>query len=1821
MRKLITLSILAAATIASADPVHGIRLQPSGSNFIVIHEYGSKKIFSEGSLAMGDSSDTLVGTAGLGTSGGDLRNVPISKNYVGQKEKTTDVEFSKITPSHYSYFVHNSNVSPYMTTSFYFTGEGRLSEGGTNSKVFKNKYNINNLLSYCSIGKKVDCINFLNQFNEDSSIYMVVRNGATNTENKDKTRLNKLEDIVMNGSIDESTRTVAKARLAELKRFLKLAWSIEPIYYNQYDQNQISPYMFMTIANNNIVGNNITANNNLAYGIRGALPYLHTSAGLYNPRLYIDGNQKYLSFSQIVPAERHGRRRGLFGRSRYYSCAQGTLINGNQCLITNAQNSLNLSDTEKLLSSYGSSSFSALAQTGVSAGMVGRIYVSNDRSIQQQNGSRTNRGTTDFVNANYLTYAKSGVNSFNANKSFANYYTDAKRKEIAANLANVRANSLRIYEVNYGVSAKPMQTSSGTGITQSATFAKTSDVFQMENFFDANKNDIAFISRMNSFINFNDEAYNPKETMGGMHDLDEEGFFLAGKGKEQAKATTYPGKYNDEIGNKSYSTSLKLDLFYTPNNMSMGYKTKFGIDESYRLTNETNGNKDVTPELGVANINNETLSNTVENSSVINNHFMQDEYASFTSCLLDDACFAYFMSTESGTYDEVSKFATESLILPDSDYPLRLNTERKLQTVYTPDEKGIYQFFGPKVEAPKYYCGAYMDDENKKQEWCIVAYEPKTTKLEFKERSDTFYRYKQDANDNFFYLLPKNELGGATDTAITLSNNTPKIGRSVKSVEPTASYKEDYSIYATDGENKMGAYDYTLTRVDVGNGNQLPDHRAEKAKADDDDLFINKAERPDWMHMQMNYRSAIEGYLDSYLKDQKYQQMACGMGSSEDEESGTVTNEDPTKKIGFANCKALMDTMKNYTLNDFTSEKYLTKYQGNYKLLTTGKLPSPYNKFGMVYNLDSEDAIEQNSNGEAQENKRRDVARSLTEAIMDKYWSKFETDQSPDSEYRQWLIENAKLPEKKYDYNQNSKLNKCAKKSGWGLPATVTGEKPMPFSDCLKDLSDSKWTPDPTIEKEVNGVVYNPDGSVKEDTPEDKERRAEAEKELIKYGIDPRTLRSPGFYKRWSEVVPNKVYMLEYGALGNNYFGEGTYRVSVDLNRYIKDFSMIDKMWVDAIHVDDWTELFLNGKHLYGYPKNVPGIVHCRRTIPDGSGTSGTDSEGGDYYWFKWGVPEWNSVGSYNNCKESYVIGSMENETSHKLGRLGINYASYLDPDSNIISSTLLVGGRGEVYVRLIFEYKDETEGPKSLDLTGSFWSLTNKPLNNVAPVQTLYINKKQNPHIDFRKSSCEGASINSIKGNYSYGIVFDGVNPGWDVQLAKCKFKTKLGGDIDFNLVAGKTVDCGIKSGAQRENCFEVQAIKPSENETSRPTTNTNIQFDASGCPELQNVSDEDMKAFSKQDPRFILYTFDSARNKLVPYDNKVLGSTLFNSNNNGLTANLVKEETVTKNGYKVYASDGSFTVKNIKVVRHYKRDVNWDISGKYCSYSCGTNSGTGIVTADATVPGAGEERNPENVSTSFFMNNQSPNYGCRTNPGVLIPTYFIDGEADKIAGDWILESEVVTDVDSGQDLGSEAISENKPMEYPNYIQPANVGCTADALPAGATQAQREAYKLEKFSGLRSDCKCPDPKYIDKNVFINAFKNQSANESFLFQKDNTGNVTVFGDKKRIKKFDRPILAPGQTWGGISSGSMSGKACVYAISDLYPNGISFRGLKEFSNFGGILDFRADLVNNQWLTDFTSLGIDIFNQIPYVNEIGILLMDYDDHIEYSTTSPL
>ena len=84
---------------------------------------------------------------------------------------------------------------------------------------------------------------------------------------------------------------------------------------------------------------------------------------------------------------------------------------------------------------------------------------------------------------------------------------------------------------------------------------------------------------------------------------------------------------------------------------------------------------------------------------------------------------------------------------------------------------------------------------------------------------------------------------------------------------------------------------------------------------------------------------------------------------------------------------------------------------------------------------------------------------------------------------------------------------------------------------------------------------------------------------------------------------------------------------------------------------------------------------------------------------------------------------------------------------------------------------------------------------------------------------------------------------------------------------------------------------------------------------------------------------------------------------------------------------------------------------------------------------------------------------------------------------------------------------------------------------------------------------------------------------------------------------------------------MSGKACVYAISDLYPNGISFRGLKEFSHVGGASDFDVDLANNLWFSDLKKLGIDIFHQIPYVNEIGILLMNYQDDIHFSTTSPL
>ena len=335
-------------------------------------------------------------------------------------------------------------------------------------------------------------------------------------------------------------------------------------------------------------------------------------------------------------------------------------------------------------------------------------------------------------------------------------------------------------------------------------------------------------------------------------------------------------------------------------------------------------------------------------------------------------------------------------------------------------------------------------------------------------------------------------------------------------------------------------------------------------------------------------------------------------------------------------------------------------------------------------------------------------------------------------------------------------------------------------------MSDSKWTPDPVLERESNGVVYNSDGSVKEDTPEEAERRIEAMDELNKYGINPGSLRAWGFYKRWVEVVPNRVYALEYGAHGNNYFGTGTYVVSLDLNRYIKDFSLVDKMWIDMLAVDDHNEIKINGKHMYGYPYNYPNIVRCGGRV------------------------------SYNNdC--SHKFSSLERESSHRLGRIGINFANMLDPDSNIITNVLLVGGRGEVFARLLFEYKDEPEGRDHVDISNSFWFL--KQSSNASqfePIQYLFIDKSKNPHIDFKKSYCSstttGVRINLANDNYIGAEIYPQGNRTWEVDPTKCVFVKKIGGEIKATLGDGrhKEITCPsfLTPGGMKDKCYEVDEV-----------------------------------------------------------------------------------------------------------------------------------------------------------------------------------------------------------------------------------------------------------------------------------------------------------------------------------------------------------------------------------------------------------------------------
>lgn len=124
-----------------------------GANLIVIHEYGSKKIFRQGNLAMGSTKESKTGKLGtIGVREGEINYSYPSKGDLIGLEKVKDVKFYEIMPEKFSYFERGdlkNGIYEGMITSIYFTGEGKLAEGGIHSKKFKNKFNINNFLGWC----------------------------------------------------------------------------------------------------------------------------------------------------------------------------------------------------------------------------------------------------------------------------------------------------------------------------------------------------------------------------------------------------------------------------------------------------------------------------------------------------------------------------------------------------------------------------------------------------------------------------------------------------------------------------------------------------------------------------------------------------------------------------------------------------------------------------------------------------------------------------------------------------------------------------------------------------------------------------------------------------------------------------------------------------------------------------------------------------------------------------------------------------------------------------------------------------------------------------------------------------------------------------------------------------------------------------------------------------------------------------------------------------------------------------------------------------------------------------------------------------------------------------------------------------------------------------------------------------------------------------------------------------------------------------------------------------------------------------------------
>ena len=1003
-KKLLTLPFLAAYLMAAgtAELDESNRV---GSNLIVVHEYGSKKIFSKGDLVY-DNKRT--------------------------SKPVKDVEFFKTSPYQYSYFKPSADILPseYVTTSFYFTGEGRISEGGIHSPIFKNKFNINNFVAYCDRYKIEDCVNMLNGFDVKNTLYIGIKNGTANTYGRDKGRFGQIKNKIQNAPLDEMTKAKALVKYEEMKNFLELAWEMPPSYYEDYLENSITPYMFMT--NNKYVTSPIgkfADQKNIPVGIRSALPFFTNSLAVDDPKVAYEGDKKVFSFSR----EKNVRT------GRGHSTPSTDIVK------------YDLSDANKSVAYFGISSASSLREPmamygvytdGVKAGINGSIKA----------GTTVNRDASDLARGNFLLASKSETNSLD---KVGNYieFRDRQGGKISKLLAKNYLNAVRIYEVNYGVAAKPVR--SGKEFAAVSTFTKSSDEYGMENFFDENSNKLAFISKINEYVNLNYENVDVKVKQFALHSEDSEGLYTEidptqKNSLDSIKRIENVGKYGDRLGSNRFTTGIDLTLFANMNDFVLGHNAyNNAVSRAEAYTRKSDGSPDELLKVSLSAIDSlqiRELDDSDDSGHVTNpssgsgisgmERWLGNRYASPMSCMLDNECFMTLIKS-AGVYNSLSSALDTQLMANDEKYPAQVNIKRTLQAVHTPGESGAYQFFGPKYSVAEQYQGIY-ESGDKNITWCANVYRPITNQLGFKERTDSFLRYKQTPEDNWFYLLPQAEAGANQKTALELSSGVAKIGRPAETIQlPNTIFDEKYEV-----GNSGSKFDYS-TLVDVGGPmvtvgvGVCPDHSNETYS--DDSLFMKIYPRPAWLHSQLSFRDAIEKYVDKFLAEDQHKVAICG---------GTES-ENHLDEIGMT-CSGLLGELKSYMLNRFDTEAYLTMYEANYDLREKEKQIDPLNRFGLKYNMDDDYAVPQKKNAAAKENKLRDGARYLTELISNIYFKPYNTAKSPSSAVRQILLPG--VPPSgisgSFDSNTTSHLNLCAKSQGYGARA-ATGSAPLERSSCF----------------------------------------------------------------------------------------------------------------------------------------------------------------------------------------------------------------------------------------------------------------------------------------------------------------------------------------------------------------------------------------------------------------------------------------------------------------------------------------------------------------------------------------------------------------------------------------------------------------------------------------------------------------------------------------------------------------------------------------------------------------------------------------------------